>query len=201
MVIDYYLALTSPYTYLGHTRFERLAARHTATVHYKPIQMAKVFAVSGGVPVKDRPQQRQAYRFQELARWRDHLELPLNLEPRHFPAPDGAAARVVIAAIQRRDDAGRLIGAFLQAVWSEERDIAAPETIRAILTETGHDAEALLAAAAGPAVQAEYDANTAEAIERQVFGVPTYAFGTELFWGQDRLDFVERRLQAHGKPG
>lgn len=195
MDIDYFLALTSPYTYLGHARFERIAAQATATIHYRPIQMAKVFAVSGGVPVKDRPRQRQAYRFQELARWRDSLGLPLNLEPRYFPAPDAEAARVVIAARQRREDPGRLIGAFLQAVWAEERNIADPATLREIVVETGHDPEALLDAAAGEAVQAEYDANTELAIQRQVFGVPTYAFGDELFWGQDRLDFVERRLK------
>ena len=195
MEIDYFLALTSPYTYMGHSRFERLAARYTATIHYKPVQMQRVFAVSGGVAVKDRPKQRQAYRLQELARWRDYLGLPLNLEPRFFPAPDLEAGRVVIAALQRREDVGRLIGAFLQAVWAEERNIADPATLQAIITETGHDAEALLAAAAGPAVQAEYDANTEEAIARQVFGVPTYAVGEELFWGQDRLDFLERRLQ------
>lgn len=196
MVIDYFLALTSPYTYMGHARFEEIAARHGATVNHRPIQVAKVFAVSGGVPVKERPKQRQAYRFQELRRWREHLGLPLNLEPKHFPVPDADAARTVIALKQQGEHPGALIGAFLRAVWGEERDISDPATIRAILAEQGHDADALLAAAAGPAVQAEYDANTEEAIARQVFGVPTYAFGEELFWGQDRLDFVERRLQA-----
>ena len=195
MVIDYFLALTSPYTYLGHARFEALAARYGATVNHKPAQMAKVFAVSGGLPVKQRPVQRQAYRLQELRRWSQFLGMPLHLEPRHFPVPDGAAAKLVIAARQLGQQPGALIGACLRAVWAEERDISDAATLRAIAGEAGYDAGALVAAAAAPAVQAEYDANTAEAIRRQVFGVPTYAFGEELFWGQDRLDFVERRLK------
>ncbi|HKI97244.1 MAG TPA: 2-hydroxychromene-2-carboxylate isomerase [bacterium] len=195
MVIDYFLALSSPYTYMGHQRFEALAARYGAMVNHKPAQMAKVFAVSGGLPVKQRPVQRQAYRFQELRRWSEYLGLPLNLEPRHFPVDDSAAARLVIAARQRGEAPGRIIGACLRAVWAEERDLADAETLRTIARDAGYDADALLAAAADPAVQAEYDANTAEAIERQVFGAPTYAIGEELFWGQDRLEFVERKLQ------
>lgn len=197
MVIDYYLALTSPWTYLGHERFCALAARYGASVNYKPIQAGPVFKVSGGLPLKQRPVQRQAYRMQELRRWHEVLGIPLNLEPRHFPVPDDQAARMVIAARQRGEAPERLIGACLRAVWAEERDISSRETLRAIAAEAGHDGEALTAAAADPAVQAEYDANTAEAIERQVFGVPTYAFGAELLWGQDRLDFVERIL-VHG---
>jgi len=195
MVVDYFLALQSPYTYMGHARFEALAAKYGATVNYKPTEMPKVFAVSGGVPVKQRAPQRQAYRFQELRRWSEHLGLPMNLEPKCFPVQEGEAAKVVIAAIQRGEHPGKLIGACLRAVWAEERNLADPDTIRALASENGYDADALIAAAAEPAVQAAYDANTAEAIERQVFGVPTYAFGTELYWGQDRLEFVERRLQ------
>jgi len=195
MVVDYFFSLQSPYTYMGHERFVALAARYQATVNYKPTQMAKVFAVSGGVPVKERAPQRQAYRFQELRRWSEHLGLPLNLEPRHFPVQEGEAARAVIAAIRGGESPARLIGACLRAVWAEERDLADPATLRALIGEAGHDADALLAAAADPAVQAAYDANTAEAIERQVFGAPTYAIGTELYWGQDRLEFVERHLQ------
>ncbi len=86
----------------------------------------------------------------------------------------------------------------MRAVWAEERDISDAATIHAIAAESGYDADALVAAASGAEVEAEYDANTRQAIERQVFGVPTYVIGDELYWGQDRLDFVERHLQAGG---
>ncbi len=197
MLVDYYFALTSPWSYLGHERFVALARRCGAEVRCKPIKMHEVFAVSGGRPVAERPPQRQAYRLQELRRWREHLGVPLNLQPRHFPVPDAAAARMVIAAAQAGQDPAPLIGAYMRAVWAEERDISDPATVRAIAGEAGHDAARLAGLAeADPAVEAAYEANTREAIERQVFGVPTWIIGEELLWGQDRLDFVERLLQG-----
>ena len=94
--------------------------------------------------------------------------------------------------------AGALAQAFLRAVWAEERDISDPGTIAAILAENGHDAAAL--AQAGDAAEAQYDANTALALERGVFGAPFYIVGDERFWGQDRLEFLDRHLAAvaHG---
>ncbi len=196
MQIDYYLGLTSPFTYLGHARFEELARRHNTAVHYRPIRVHEIFAVSGGVPVGQRSPQRQAYRLMELRRWRDFLGLPLNLEPRHFPVPDAGAARMVIAAGQSGAHPAALILGYLRAVWAEERDISDAETIRAVAAENGYDADGLTRAAAGEAAEAEYDANTKQAIERRVFGVPTWSIGEELYWGQDRIAFVERRLQS-----
>ena len=196
MDVDYYLVLISPWTYLGHARFEDLAARYAANVHYKPVLGGKVLSAGGGLPVKERPPQRQAYRFQELERWRKRLGTPLNLEPKHFPVSDVEAAKAVLALARSGVNPGGLIGAFLRAVWAEERDISDPATIRAIVSENGHDAEALLAAAADPAIQAQYEINTEQAIARNVFGFPTFDFGDQLYWGQDRLDFVAERLQG-----
>ncbi len=193
-VVDYYYSLVSPWTYLGGLRFERIAAEAGAVVNRKPINLGKVFPVSGGLPLAKRAPQRQAYRLVELARWRDHLGMALNLEPKFFPAPDGLAGRVVIAARHAGADAGRLGNAILRAVWAEERDIADPETLRAIAAETGIDGAALLTAAETAAVADEYAANTAEAIERGVFGSPSYVYRDELYWGQDRLDFLARAL-------
>ena len=138
-VVDYYYSLVSPWTYLGGLRFERIAAEAGAVVKRKPINLGKVFPVSGGLPLAKRAPQRQAYRLVELARWRDHLGMALNLEPKFFPAPDGLAGRVVIAARRAGADAGRLGNAILRAVWAEERDIADPDTLRAIAAETGID--------------------------------------------------------------
>jgi 2-hydroxychromene-2-carboxylate isomerase len=192
--VDYFFSLASPFTYLGHERFEALALRYGARVRYKPADIGKVFAATGGLPVKQRSPQRQAYRMMELRRWRDFLKIPLTLEPKFFPVPDALSARVVIAAQGAGWHPGQLILGFLRAVWAEERDIAASETVRAIVAESGLDAEALLAAAEAPEAEAERQANTEEAIRRGVFGAPTWIIGDEVFWGQDRLDFVERAL-------
>ena len=196
--VDYFLALSSPYTYLGHRRFEELAARLGLTVNYKPTNMGEVFPVSGGLPVKQRAPQRQAYRFMELKRWRAYQDVPLNLEPKHFPVPDAGAARMVIAAMEAGRHPGALIGGILRAVWAEERNIADAETLSAIAAETGYDANLLAEQAALPETENLYKTHTAEAIERGVFGVPTWGFDGELFWGQDRLNFLERALARSG---
>ncbi len=192
--VDYYLSLISPWTYLGGPRLDRVVAAAGATVNFKPINLAKVFPATGGLPLAKRAPERQAYRLVELARWRDRLDMPLNLEPKHFPAPEALAASMVVAARRAGADVGRLTNAVLRAVWAEERDIADAETLRAIARENGMDGDALLADAETQAVADAYAADTSEAIGRGVFGVPTYIYGGELFWGQDRLDFLERAL-------
>jgi 2-hydroxychromene-2-carboxylate isomerase len=195
-VIDYFMTPVSPWTYLGGERFEALAKRHGATINYKPCDFANVMSVSGGVPVAQRPKQRQAYRLHELERWRDFLGIKLNLQPKFFPAPPQLAATTIIAARQQGADAGKLANALLRACWAEDRNIADPETVKAVCRESGLDGEKLVAAAGGAEAQREFQANTEEAIERQVFGAPWYVYKGKPYWGQDRLDFLDRALAA-----
>lgn len=192
--VDYYFSLASPWTYLGHARFEALAQKHGLEVAYHPANLGKVFPISGGLPVGKRAPQRQAYRMMELKRWRDYLGIELNPEPRHFPVSDGLAARVVHGAIQGGAHPGKLIGGILAGVWAEDRDISDDATLKAIAGEQGFDADALLATAALPEMEAAYEGSTQEAIDRNVFGAPTWIMGDDLFWGQDRLDFLERAV-------
>lgn len=192
--IDYFLGITSPWTYLGGERLIEIAARHGATITYKPMNMGKVFSVSGGLPLPKRAPQRQAYRLVELARWSDHLGIPLNPRPKYFPASGWPAAGMVIAAREAGQDCGRLANAFLHAVWAEERNIDDAETLRAIAGENGFDGDSLLTAAQSDAVKAAFEADTQEAIDRQVFGAPTYIYKDEPFWGQDRLELLDRAL-------
>jgi 2-hydroxychromene-2-carboxylate isomerase len=192
--VTVYYALQSPWTYLGWARFRELVAKAAAEVDYRPIEMAPVFAASGGLPLARRPQQRQAYRLMELKRWQQRLGVPLNLHPRHFPVDEALAARMVIAHGQPGGDVGRLSQAMMTAVWAEERDLADRPTLLEIAVEQDLDGGALLEAAASAAVQAAYHANTEAAIAAGVFGVPTFQIGDELFWGQDRLDFVAAAL-------
>jgi 2-hydroxychromene-2-carboxylate isomerase len=153
-----------------------------------------VWSVSGGLPLKQRAKQRQAYRHQELRRWREFLQVPCNLEPAHHPVADRRACYLVIAAMHQGLDWSALSHALLRAVWVEERDIADHATLVAIADQNGMDGKALLAATHDEAVAAEYQANTDEAIGRGVFGAPTYVYEGELFWGQDRLQMLEWRL-------
>jgi 2-hydroxychromene-2-carboxylate isomerase len=199
--IDYYDSMSSPWTYLGHLRFVELARRYGLTIRHKPMDLLKVWSVSGGLPLKQRAQQRQAYRHQELRRWRELLQVPCNVEPAHHPVADRRACYMVIAATQRGLDWIKLSHAILRAVWAEERDIADHATLVAIANEQGMDGKGLLAATEDAAVQSEYQANTEEAMKIGVFGAPTYVFDGELFWGQDRLQMLEWRLtQKLGAP-
>lgn len=198
--IDYFDAMSSPWTYLGHKRFEALAQRHGLTIRHKPMDLLKVWSVSGGLPLKQRAQQRQVYRHLELKRWSEILQVPCNLEPAFHPVADRRACYLVIAAMRQGLDWSRLTYAVLRAVWVEDRNIADHATLVAIADETGLDGKALLASTDDEAVKAEYEANTEEAIRIGVFGAPAYVYEGELFWGQDRLLMLDWRLsQKSGK--
>jgi 2-hydroxychromene-2-carboxylate isomerase len=192
--VTVYYSLQSPWTYLGWARLRELVERTAADARYRPIQSGPLFQASGTLPLPKRPRQRQAYRLMELRRWRDHLAVPLNLHPKYFPVDEALAARMVIAHRQRGGDIAALSQAMLTGVWAEERNLADRDTLLEIAREQRADGPALLAAADGEAAQSEYQANTHAAIEHGVFGMPTFVIGDELFWGQDRLDFVTRAL-------
>ena len=193
--IDYYLTPISPYVYLGHDRFVALAHRHRATVAVKPINLGQVFPVSGGVPLTKRAPQRQAYRLTELKRWSHFLQKPLNLHPAHFPASADLASRWILAALEQSVDmALAFVGALGRALWAEERDIADAATVASLATASGGDAAALDERGNAPDIAMRYAVLTQEAIDRGVFGAPTYVCDGEVFWGQDRLDFLDRAL-------
>ena len=194
-VIDYYFAPQSPWAYLGHASFATLARDAKARINVLPVNIGAVFAVSGGLPLGQRSAQRQAYRLTELARFSSQLAVPLNLAPRHFPVAGDDAARLIIAVElgDGADAAMTLAGALGRAVWAEERDIAAADELAELLAACALPAQRL-AEAGSAAVQARYAANTQRAIAAGVFGAPTYVVDGELFWGQDRLEFVRRRL-------
>jgi 2-hydroxychromene-2-carboxylate isomerase len=197
LTIDYFLAPQSPWTYFGHARFAAMAVAAGATVRIKPMDLGKIFPLTGGLPVGQRSAQRQAYRLVELRRFADHLKLPTNLHPKFFPVAGDDAARLIIAVDQRdgAEAAMRLCGAVLSAVWAQERNIADPAVLGELLHEQHLDA-ARLAQAKEEKVQQTYQSYTDEALKVGVFGAPSYVVDGEIFWGQDRLEFIQRRLQA-----
>jgi 2-hydroxychromene-2-carboxylate isomerase len=192
--IQYYFSPKSPWTYLGHERLLHIARQHRAVVEPKPVDLGKVFPLSGGLPLDKRPPQRRAYRLTELARWSRYLDIPLNQHPKFFPVDDADAARMITATIKANntEKAMELSGALLRAVWAEERNIADQETLIQIANDCGLDGATLHAGReAGSDLYEQY---TNEAIELQVFGAPWYVYKGESFWGQDRLQFLERAL-------
>ena len=195
--IDYYFAPQSPWTYLGHERFAAIAAAAGAAIRVLPVDLGRVFPVSGGLPLAKRAPQRQAYRLVELRRFSEFLGRPLVLQPRFFPVDGDDAAKLIIAVDQAdgAQAAMRLTGAILRGVWAEQRNIAEPAVLQEMLVECALPARRL-EDSQSQAVHERYAADSQRAIDNGVFGAPTYVVDGEMFWGQDRLDFVERALAA-----
>jgi 2-hydroxychromene-2-carboxylate isomerase len=198
VTIDYYLSLNSPWTYLGAARFAEIARRHGATVNVKPCKFGPIFEQTGGLPLPKRSPQRRAYRMMELKRWREALGIPIHLEPKHFPCDDTAATRLVIAAKLQGKDAHRLSLELGRAVWEREETLTDPEAVAAAARRAGLDAAELHAASPSDAeIDKIYEQYTQEALAAGVFGAPSYVLPSgEIFWGQDRLDLLERALKA-----
>ena len=195
MQIDYFFATISPFVYLAGTRLEAIAARHGATVVYKPLDGPALFPRTGGQVLAERHPSRKAYRLQELRRQSKKLGMPLNLQPAFFPVnPAPSSYAVISAAKAGGGDLGGLVHGFTRAVWAENRNIADGEVVQDILRAHGFD-PAL--ADRGMLASAEtYVANLEEAVSRGVFGLPSYLVGDEVFWGQDRLDDLDLYLSG-----
>lgn len=196
ITVDYFISMNSPWTYLGSGRFREMARRYKLAVSVKPARYVEVFAQTGGVPQPKRSPQRRAYRLMELERWRDYLGIPLVVEPKFYPTSETVAAHAVIAAGLQGRDALALSSEIGRAQWELEQDIGQLETVVEAGRRAGVDVAAVMRAAPAAAdLDAMWNANTAEAVEKGVFGAPSYVLPSgELFWGQDRLEFLERAL-------
>lgn len=196
--IDYFISLNSPWTYLGSARFIELVRRYDVDVTVKPANFGEVFAETGGLPLPKRSKQRQAYRMMELKRWRDELGIPIKLEPKHFPSDERPGVHAVIATAKAGGDALSLSAEIGRALWERDEPISEPHVLAAAGDRAGVDLAGILAAApAAQELDAAWKANTAEAIEKGVFGAPSYRFEDgEIMWGQDRVHFVAKKLAA-----
>lgn len=194
--VDYYLSLNSPWSYMGGARLAAAVRDTGATVAVRPIKLPVILDKTGGLPLPKRSPERQAYRLVELERWRAYLNVPINLKPAHFPSDETLAAKAVIVADRDGRDALALAIRLGKALWEEEKSLADENTIRQAAKDCGLDDDALLEAATDGPVDSLWTANTTAAIDAGVFGVPSYVVDGDVFWGQDRLDFVARALKG-----
>jgi 2-hydroxychromene-2-carboxylate isomerase len=197
VTIDYYMSLNSPWTYLGSAPFAEIAARHGATVNVKPSKFGPIFEKTGGLPLPKRSPQRQAYRMMELKRWREVRDAPIHIEPKYFPSDDAAAVRLVIAARLQGKNAHLLSLELGRALWEREESLADAAAMASAAQRAGLDAAELRTGGHSDAeLDALYDKYTQEALAAGVFGAPSYVLPSgEIFWGQDRLDLLERALK------
>ncbi|MEX0279836.1 MAG: 2-hydroxychromene-2-carboxylate isomerase [Arenibacterium sp.] len=194
--IDYFFSTLSPYTYLAGNRLEEIAARHGASIQYKPMDIMGLFGRTGGTPPGQRHESRKEYRLIDLKRQSAQTGLALNLAPAHWPTNAAPSSYAIIAAQEAGGgDLGKLVHSFLRAVWAEERDIAEDDVVRDCLSKAGFDpalADSGLLSGADT-----YAANLEEAVERGVFGAPFYITDDgERFWGQDKVAELDAHLTA-----
>jgi len=196
--IDYYHFLISPWSYLAIERFNALRKKHNLVVNYKPIDVMPTFDIMGGLPPAKRHPARQRFRMDELKRWSAHLNVPMNHTPAHFPVDQSLAARMVYAAggATGNAQAADLSDTVLTACWSEQKDVSVEATLIELADGCGFDGRSLLDKAKQDVYAQQLQTITEEAHKNDVFGSPTYIIDGELFWGQDRLDFLERHLVA-----
>ncbi len=200
--VSCFYSLSSPWGYFAGPRMVDIARRHKAKLILKPYDFQKVVPQTGGIPIRTRPEARRTYHTLELDRWRKYLGMPMQLQPKYYPElvtdPDWnkRPGWMVIAAQERGLDAPRLSHALLRALWAEDRDTSQPEVRIAIANEHGMDGAALQAAETSPEVQALYRQYTEEAVAQGIFGAPIFVLDGERFWGQDRIDFLDRALDA-----
>jgi 2-hydroxychromene-2-carboxylate isomerase len=194
--IDYYFSTISPYAYLAGTRMEEVAAKHGATITYKPLDINALFSRTGGTPPAQRHISRQELRAQELPRQARKNAMPLNLTPAFFPTNQAPSSYAVIAAqAAGGGDLAGLCHSLLRAVWSEDRNVAEDAVIRDCLATNGFDPDL---ADKGLLAGAEtYAANLEDAVANGVFGAPFYVVdGVERFWGQDRIGDLDLFLSG-----
>jgi 2-hydroxychromene-2-carboxylate isomerase len=194
VTVDYFYSPISGYAYLAEPRLRQIALAAGARLHYRPMDIARVFAAADTVPPFRQSEARLSYRREDLARKARALGLPIHVAPRHWPTDATLACRVIAAAAITGEDPGPASFALLSAVWAEQLDIAHPEHVADALTRAGLDADVLLATAETPDAAAAVAANTDAAIAARVFGSPTFVVDSERFWGQDRLEDLAAQL-------
>lgn len=194
--IDYYYSVRSVYAYFGSPRIIALARRHGRRLRHRPIDLSQVVPAAGSLPFAQRSATLRAYQFgRELERWSEWLGMPVIVEPVHHYGDRDLPSGLILAAQQAGVDVDALSEAMLAALWRDDRDIADPQVLADVARGVGIDAVPLLERARAPDIQAGFADCTAEAIRAGVLGSPTYVVDGEVFYGQDRLMFVERHLE------
>ena len=191
--VEFFFDFGSPYTYLAYHQLPKIAAMRAAAIVWRPMLLGGVFQATGNrspieVPAKGR------YSLIDLQRWAQHFDVPMTMNP-HFPINTLTLMRGAVA-MQARGEAEfqRYIAAIFCAMFERPRNLGQAEEVSAVLSESGFDPVQFQRLVSDPAVKEQLKRNTEEAVARGVFGAPTFFVGEQMFWGQDRLDFVDAAL-------
>jgi 2-hydroxychromene-2-carboxylate isomerase len=194
--IEYFYSAHSAFAYLGSARFMQIARATGRDIAHRPVHLDRVVAAAGAADFRQRSRAHVAYFFgREIERWAEHRDAPvIRGMPTHHRKDMTLANGMLIAGIRQGQNVDRLAHAMLEAHWRDDADLADRVTLAKLAAGVGIMPESLLGAALAPETLAALEANTEEAIARSVFGSPTYFVDGDMFYGQDRLEMVERAL-------
>lgn len=191
--LEFFFDYVSPFSYLANSQVASIAARTGAEIVYRPFLLGGVMQATGNQPPATLPA-RGKYMPKDIGRWVRRYEIPFAFNP-SFPMKTLHAMRAALAA-QEQGVFPAYHAALFNAAWAEPANLADPAVLRDLIAKAGLDPVPLLAAAATEPIKERLKANTAEAVERGAFGAPTFFVDGEIFFGNDRLDFVEEALRA-----
>ena len=195
--VDYFMSHGSPWSFLGHNQFIQIAKNYNVKVNMYPVNYGEIFPISGGLPVSKRPPQRQNIRLQELQRWSKFLKINLNAEPTYFPSKSMLPSLIIIASqIKKTNKDFEIANKIMNALWVEDLDIDDEYVLKSILEKMGLNSEDILLCANGEECLNNMQEYTKLAIQKGVCGAPTYIIDDQIYWGQDRLEFVEMHLAS-----
>jgi len=195
-VIEYVYSAHSAFAYIGSSTLARICADAGATLIHRPILLSPVVEAQGSLPFRYRTQAHVDYFFgREIERWAEYRDVPImKARPTHHDAPYDLATGMILALGDRGTQTDAMAHAILQAHWRDDADLSDRTTLHALARALGHDADALLAAAASDKMRQQIVANSNWARGQSVFGSPTYIVDGDPFYGQDRLELVARAL-------
>ena len=193
--VEFYFDFGSPTSYLAWTQLPRVAAAAGASVVWRPMLLGGVFKATGNASPVAVPAKRR-WMGADIARWAKRYRVPFRFNP-HFPINTLTLMRGAAGLQMRRpEEFGRYLKAIYEAMWENPANLGDSAVLAATLAGTGFDVDAFQALVDDPEVKARLVATTEEAVTRGVFGAPTFFVGEEMFFGQDRLDFVAAALAA-----
>jgi len=200
MKIKYYFSITSPFAYLGTERFTKLVRKYNVEVIEKPLDLVgNIFPNTGGLPIPKRHPARQKYRLLELIRIANKLGLPINKHPKFFPPKDPHLPAKFVIASNKMGNKLNFGNECLKYLWSLEKDISDYKTLQEICENLSLNFKETKEIALTDDVKLQYEKNSKDAIDNDVFGAPSYVLNNEIFWGQDRLDYLEDALKNQNK--
>ena len=194
--IDYYFTSISPFAYLGHKKMMEIAKAHGKTVHFKPFDIFGVWKQSGAQPPAERPPVRQRYRKIEIQRAAVMRDVCMNPSPQFFPTNPTDADLCICALSHSGKDASGFSHALGRAVWEQNLQVADENVLISLLDACGHEGKTIYELSKSQEVVSIRDTNTQEAIAADAIGAPAYLYQGEVFWGQDRLEYLDQMIAS-----